>query len=304
MDFALYLFAQEKPEILLLNLALCDDIGHIHGANLGKRQMAGIISNVDRQLGRLIEAHKQAGIYERTIFVITSDHGMSANLHTIDETPMASIVSQYGLKRSAARLEFYVSDPAKAKEAAEKMARLKLQGIHAVYYKEKDGEGGYRYLPAPGSTLEGTLDACYRYLTSTYACPHSLDVVCFPAANWNIQEAMQYFKGDHGTATWENQHIPLIIAGPGFKKGVLSHAPARLVDVPPTILAAVGLKSEKMDGVVLPDALASPADSLLQAQQALNAKLTPLQEALKRRHDQDLAKAAPIQHSADLHDGG
>lgn len=289
VDFALQLFAKEKPEILLLNLALCDDIGHTHGANLGKEQMAGIINNVDRQLGRIIEAYKQAGVYDNTIFVITSDHGMSANLRTIDETPMAPIVSEYGIKRSAARLEFYVNNPAKAKEAAEKIARLKLGGIHAVYYKEKDGRGGYRYLPAAGSAVDATLDACYRYLTSTYASAQSVDLVCFSAENWNVKEATQYFKGDHGTVTWENQHIPLIIAGPGLKKGTTTHAPARLVDVAPTVLTAMGLKAEKMDGVVLADALASPTDALVRAQQAVNAQLTPLRDALKRRHEQDVA---------------
>jgi predicted AlkP superfamily pyrophosphatase or phosphodiesterase len=292
VDFALRLFAKEKPEILLLNLALCDDIGHTHGANLGKEPMAGIIANVDRQLGRLMEAYRQAGILDKTIIVVTSDHGMSANFRTIDETPTAQVVSEYGMQRSAARLEFYVKEPAKAKEAADKIAHLKLAGIHAVYYKEKDGERGFRYVPAPGSTLSPDLDACYRYLTSTYASAQSADLVCFSDEHWNIRESMSYFKGDHGTVTWENQHIPLIIAGPGIKKGLTSHAPARLVDIAPTVLAGMGLKPEKMDGVVLADALVSPADALIGAQQAVNAQLNPLQAALKQRHDQDVAAQA------------
>jgi len=304
IDFALRLFEREKPEVLLINLALCDDIGHMYGANLGREQTAQIISNVDRQIGRLIDAYKRAGVYENTFFVITSDHGMSANLHTIDETPMAPIVSEYGLKRSAARLEFYVNNPAKAKEAAEKIASLKLDGIHAVYYKVKDDKGGYQYLPASGSKVDSALDACYRYLTSTYASPQSPDLVCFPAENWNIKKATEYFKGDHGTATWENQHIPLIIVGPGIKKGVISHAPARLVDVAPTILAAIGLKSEKMDGVVLADALVSAPEELVRAQEAVNAQLTPLRDALKRRHDQDLMRTASTRSLEGARDAG
>ena len=292
VDFALQLFAKERPQVLLINLALTDDIGHTHGANLGREQIVGVINNADRQIGRLVETYRQAGILDRTLFVVTSDHGMSANLRTIDETPMAGIVAEYGMKRSAARLEFYVADSSKAREAAEKFARLKLPGVHAVYYKEKDGERGFRYVPAPGSTLAPDLDACYRYLTSTYASAQSADVVGFSAENWNIDEATSYFKGDHGTVTWENQHIPLILAGPGIKRGVKSSAPARLVDIAPTIVAAMGLKTEKMDGVVLADALASPADAFVRAQQTVNAQLTPLKDALKRRHDQDVAAKA------------
>jgi hypothetical protein len=292
VDFALDLFAKERPQILLLNLALCDDIGHMHGANLGKPQMAGIINNFDRQLARLVDAYQQAGIYDQTLFVVTSDHGMSANLHTIDETPLEPIVARYGMKRSASRLEFYVDDPSQAGEAAARIAKLKLQGLHAVYHKEKDGERGFRYVPAPGGTVEADLDACYRYLTSTFASPQSPDLVCFPAENWNIKEASSYFKGDHGTATWENQHIPLVLAGPGIRRGVTSSAPARLVDIAPTIVAAMGLKPQKMDGVVLADALLSPGDDQVQAQRALTAQLEPLKNALKRRHAQDVAAQA------------
>lgn len=291
VDVALRLFEQECPEILLLNLALCDDTGHTHGAELGREQMAGIIANADRQLGRLMEAYRQAGIYDHTVWVITSDHGMSANLRTIDETPMAPIISEYDMKRSAARLEFYLSDPAKAREAAEKISRLTLPGIHAVYYKEKDGSG-FRYLPAPGTAIDPHLDACYRYLTSTYASPQSVDLVGFPAENWNIQESASYFQGDHGTVTWENQHIPLFLAGPGIRKGLASLAPARLADIAPTILAAMGLLPAKMDGVVLADALEAPGAEWVNNQRAVTAQLSPLRDALQERHNQD-AKAWP-----------
>lgn len=115
----------------------------------------------------------------------------------------------------------------------------------------------------------------------------------FPAENWNVQLSASYFKGDHGTGTWENQHIPLIVSGPGFRKGVTSHAPARLVDIAPTVLVAMGLKPEKMDGVALADALEAPSDDLSRAQDAATVELTPLRAALKARHEQDVAQAMP-----------
>lgn len=175
IDLALQLFEREKPEILLINLPQTDNSGHKTGGITDKQSMAAVIGNVDRQIGRLMEAYREAGLYDRTIFVVTADHGMSANVHTIDETAMAPIVAEYGMERSAARLEFYIKDPPRAGEAAERIAQLGLEGIHAVYSKQRSEQGAYSYAPAPTTAgrLAPELDACYRYLTSTYASPQS-----------------------------------------------------------------------------------------------------------------------------------
>jgi arylsulfatase A-like enzyme len=88
--------------------------------------------------------------------------------------------------------------------------------------------------------------------------------------------------GDHGTATWQNQHVPLVVSGPGIRRGVASSAPARLVDIAPTILAAMGLpRAARMDGVVLADALVAPSPSQLAEQGASDASLGPLRDALR-----------------------
>jgi uncharacterized protein (DUF3084 family) len=63
------LFAKERPQVLLINLALTDDIGHTHGANLGREQVVGVINNADRQIGRLVETYRQAGILDSTVSI-------------------------------------------------------------------------------------------------------------------------------------------------------------------------------------------------------------------------------------------
>ncbi|MBU0611261.1 MAG: alkaline phosphatase family protein, partial [Armatimonadetes bacterium] len=294
VDLALQVFARDKPEILLINLPQTDNSGHKVGATLDRTAMAAVIANADRQIGRIMEAYRQAGLYERTVFVVTADHGMAPNLQTIDEGPMAAIVSKYGMERTAARLEFYVKDPARAGEAAEEIARLRMPGIHRVYYKTRDAQGACAYLPAASSAghADPELDACYAYLTSTYASAESADVVLFSAEDWNVKLSSEYFKGDHGTVTWDTQHVPLVLAGPGLRRGVTSQAPARLVDIAPTILTAMGLQPTSMEGIALADALASPTEDLTRQQQVVSDRLTPLRDALRRRHDQDLGSQA------------
>jgi predicted AlkP superfamily pyrophosphatase or phosphodiesterase len=298
VDMALALFEKARPEVLLVNLALTDDTGHTSGPT-DRTAMTPMIANVDRQIGRLMEAYSKAGLMEETVFVVTSDHGMSANLRTIDETPMAPIVAEYGMERSAARLEFYVKDPAKAPEAAERIAALRMPGIHAVYAKRRDGEAvRYELAPSSRAGLADALAACYTYLLSTYAGRTSPDVVLFSAENWNIREASSYYRGDHGTTTWENQHIPLIIAGPGIKKGAISHAPARLVDVAPTIAAAMGLDHGRMDGIVLADALVRPTNAQMERQAGASRQLAAHRDALKNRHEADLAGTPAARQTA------
>jgi hypothetical protein len=62
-----------------------------------------------------------------------------------------------------------------------------------------------------------------------------------------------------------------------------------LVDVAPTVLTLMGIVPEKMDGIVLSDALQSPTARQVRTQMALNSELVPLVEALKELSKADLA---------------
>jgi len=296
IDLALKTFEQEKPEIMLINLSLTDNIGHITDVNNDPKSMKQIIDNVDVQVGRLVEAYKKAGIFDDTLFVITSDHGMSPNKKIIDETKLKTIFADYQIIGAASRVEYYMKEPLNALEAAEKIAQLNVEGIEAVYYKTKDNQGKYIYQSAPHSLnqMKPDLEATFRYLTSTYASPQGADLVLFPSDYWSTKEATEYFKGDHGTATWENQHIPLIFCGPGIKKGAISESPARLVDFAPTILVAMGFEPERMDGIVLADALENPTNEQITSQQKSNSFLFPLQNSLRKKTSVDAYKPKKV----------
>jgi arylsulfatase A-like enzyme len=82
---------------------------------------------------------------------------------------------------------------------------------------------------------------------------------------------------------WGDQHIPLIIAGPGVQRGITSSYPARLVDIAPTVEHLLGAPTGRVDGVVLGDALTSASPAIKAAQQRRGGELRPLQAALKAR---------------------
>jgi arylsulfatase A-like enzyme len=90
--------------------------------------------------------------------------------------------------------------------------------------------------------------------------------------------------------------VPLVIKGPGVKRGVLSDFPARLMDVAPTVLTLLGIQPTNMDGVVLADALIAPTRAQENAQDALTPALTAYQRAIIARSQADVAAQHPPTH--------
>jgi len=63
-------------------------------------------------------------------------------------------------------------------------------------------------------------------------------------------------KGTHATLSRFDMHNTLIAAGPDFRNGLTSDVPSGNVDIAPTILSILGLKSTgAMDGRVLSEAM-------------------------------------------------
>jgi len=257
-DLALKLLNKVKPEILLINLPQTDESGHWCMSINDAEIMGKVVSNADKQIGRVMEAYKQAGIYESTIFVVTADHGMTPTMHEIPQGPIYKAAKDSGSKQS---------------------------------------DGSYAYLPT--STTEklitGDLDKCFRYLTSTCASDTSYDILLPQSENWRY--VIPLFSGkaqpsSHETVTWNNQHIPLIIAGPGVKKGASVDSPARIVDIAPTVLTLMDIKPRKMDGIALADCLEKATAQQIEAQNAVTQYLKPLSAALKASSESDLAENA------------
>src|SRR5437764_4479686 len=105
---------------------------------------------------------------------------------------------------------------------------------------------------------------------------HEPSVVLFCRSNTTTSSASTHWKADHGGPTWQSQHIPLILSGPGIRAGRTISAPAQLSDVAPTVLAAMGVRPAGMEGRVLTDALADPAPRDRRARDAEVHRLRPV----------------------------
>jgi hypothetical protein len=166
------------------------------------------------------------------------------------------------------------------------MARV--PGVEAAYFQTEIG-GAYAYELAPNSLIDRNLDDAYRYLLGTFAGPTAPDVVA-PFRENTIGAAFKSAHGDHGGLNWGAQHIPLVMSGPGVNAGGVSHFPARLMDVAPTVLRLLGIPFPAADGIALADALLLPTGGEVSDQLALAPALSAYQDAIVGRSATDIAE--------------
>ncbi len=295
MEMTLALVREAQPTLLMVNLPQTDGAGHQSGGITAPEVMRGAVQNADAQIGRLVALYKSLGLYDETVWVVTSDHGMIPDAHAIPRSVINVAMLQAGLKPQGkgGDQHLWLPDPSRAREVALAIAAQRVPDVHAAFYKVRQGNR-YRFeLAEPiGPKASPQAVAAYQFLADTYACPNGPDVSVFSAENtmWGSKPKAPGSRGRHNTATWGTQHVPLIIAGPGVRTGVTSDYPARLCDIAPTVLSALGIAPRDMDGVVLADAVADPRAWDSQAQANREAELAPLVEALEQQAQADLAR--------------
>lgn len=271
-----------QPRALLLNLLDTDTAGHNWGGLSNPDTLRPILKTTDRALGELMGAYRQAGIFEQTLWVITADHGMTPKSDIIVPAEVYQAIGFTFRDNEQSFLpEVRLIDHAQARPLAAKIAALKLPGITGAYYRVKN-EDGYGYQPASTTrdTLSPDLNSAYLYLLGTFAGAYSPDVVVTTSGTVGFDKRHESPGGSHNMINWADQHILMGFAGPGTARAVDSAAPARPVDILPTVARLMDLPAPDADGSILADALLSPLAEELAAQQGLNAELVPLRDAL------------------------
>jgi Type I phosphodiesterase / nucleotide pyrophosphatase len=278
------------PEVLMVNLPGADVYGHPYGGPATPAVMSPVVAGLDRNIGRILDAYKRAGIYSQTLFIVTADHGMVPNDRAVPGILTKAAVrqagGQYFFHTGGTAADIYLRNYWHARAVSREM--LRVPGVEAAYYRIQP-HGHAEYLPAPGLAIDPTLDAAYQYLLSTFVGPTSPDVVV-PFRENTIGEVSATAHGDHGGLNWGAQHIPLILSGPGVSSGALSHFPARLMDVAPTALRLMDVPVPAMDGIVLADALDIPFAGDVAGQVRLAPALTVYLDALVTQSTKNLAE--------------
>ncbi len=280
MRLARETFEQTKSNVIMLNVPEFDQpLGHIWGANRDMKDATRLMQQFDYSLGTVEDAYRKAGVLDQTVFVITADHGFQAFDRLVTPDVINNAVSSVGLKVTSGAYHtadfLWLDNSARSNAAAAAIAGLGNPYIQAVYFKEQSATG-YDYVRASGAGLFDApgMEAANQLLLDSFEGADSPDVVVMFRDGTAGGYAENKWKGDHGGADWESQHIPLIISGAGVRQGATSAYPARLIDVAPTVLALLGAPWSEMNGTALADALVSPPAGSAIAQAARGPSLS------------------------------
>jgi Type I phosphodiesterase / nucleotide pyrophosphatase len=288
MTLAARTFEVLRQQVSLINLPDSDwPLGHPWGANQDPKDVRVLMQAFDADLGRLEDTYRKAGVLDKTLFVITADHGFAPTLHQVPRSVISSAVQKAGTSivkdnyHTAAYL--WIRNASKAGSIAANIAHQQNPYIQSVYFRSETAQGP-EYIRATGSNLllAPGMEAANQYLLQTFNGPSGPDIVVLSTENSaGVAGGQVAWKADHGGADWESQHVPLILSGPGIRRRHFSNWPARLEDIAPTVLSVMGVQPAGMHGLILADSLRTPTLDERNSQAQLAVTLRPVIAAMQ-----------------------
>lgn len=277
-------FALLRQRITLINYPDFDwPLGHVNGGSLDRPGVIKLMQIFDRDLGLIEDAYRRAGILKQTLFVVTADHGMAPIRRFVPDSLFDNAVKAAGTTAPSmthnTATYIWLQNLAKAPAVAANILRAHDPGIQSVYYLTRTARGE-QYTLGPGQKLLPRTNTANQYLLQTLMNGHEPAVVVFCTKGATTSSPTAHWKADHGGSTWGVQHVPLVIAGPGIKKGFVTDLPAQLEDIAPTALVAMGVRPSGMEGKALTEALTDPYDADVAKRQEEIARVQPVVQAL------------------------
>ena len=283
---ALSAVSNMHPRILLINYPEFDwPLGHIDGSILDKAAVKTDMRGYDADLGRIEAAYRKAGILNQTLFVITADHGMMPITRFVPSSEINDAITQAGTTApdvaSSSADYIWLADGTKAQSVAENISAIHDPGIQSTYYLTSVNDV-VQYKLASGSGISAADDRANQYLLGALLNGHEPSVVVFGKEGTSFTNPItSHWKADHGGASWQSQHVPLIMAGPGIQSGLINNDPVQLDDVAPTVLTDMGVSPTGMEGDALTEALLRSTKAEKKVRAAEARMLAPVAAALR-----------------------
>jgi arylsulfatase A-like enzyme len=267
-------------------LALDDDPTSSFGAD--GAELAAIVEDYDAGIGELLAALDDEGLTASTNIIVTLDHG-KVNAHNQvalgtrggggtapADGQLAAVVTAQGAALGLDTTSYALLD-----EDGDALLYARVDGAGTAAGAAAQTDLAHRLVSLVQSgalvgvdttrtmTADGWLGT-RRFHDFRASGPNQADVILYPQDDWTLnqvdaantapgpfQEHTQYPYGRHGGFSVDELYVPLIMAGPAFKSGVLLPHPVEHADVAPTALAALGA------GVALRTAARGPIQAAL-----------------------------------------
>ena len=223
----------EVPAFLAVYAAEIDTLLHEEGP--ASASLPALLDAYDRELGRLVQGVRGAGLAGRTALMLTADHGFSAWTQTIMPALVEAIGSG-GLRPEVVQVG--------ASPAADTEVVLLSNGVRMsnVYLRGRAAGDAGRAAVRQAADRVGHVANVFdqRDLRRLRASDKLGDIVleAEPPYHFSLLDDGNV-RGSHGS-TFERA-VPLVLAGRGVRRHRGGAANASLVDVAPTIAALLGL---------------------------------------------------------------
>jgi arylsulfatase A-like enzyme len=255
-----------QPEVALAWFPEPDTSGHFIG--IGASQTLAVLERCDTQVGRILEALEARGWSERSLVIVLSDHGQ---ITVTEQVPLFEDLSRAGFPTAprAADGATLLGVPGafgelrlrNGDERVRDCVVARLQDHPAIghlFTRDVDGVEG----ASPGTLslrLVGLDHARAPDIAFTLRSGSEPDHYGLRGRGLFIS-GVPVNGGMHGGLNPHEMSTVLILGGPGVLSGARIEAPAGLIDIAPTVLAALGLKTPPtMVGQPLAAAFGAPA---------------------------------------------
>ena len=272
-DAALEVMRREPWSGLFLTFGGIDKVAHMLGEQDGpglasvpsQYRLADVLRIADAQLGRILGELDARGLADRTMVVVTADHGGQRHeaylgnnrfqsccpYENVADTPEPPYwlehLNNVGKLRTGyadSDITLWLSDHSESNERALVRGLQDVSGVTEIYAKRNAGDA-YHYEQVYTS-LEKQEDAFRSWasthseeLANTMAGAGGPDLIALLADGYGFGRI-----GGHGGAQEKVQRIPMIIRVPGEKPSTRTVA-LRLMDLAPEIASVLGLSGQK-----------------------------------------------------------
>ena len=242
-----FIIKSHRPNLLLIHLIELDGVHHRNGPRT--KPAIEMAEREDSYIGRIIEATRQAGIFEKTSFLIVSDHGFSKISKKYEPNVVLAKEQLITLDANGAAVSWKAAAwPAGGscaiilRDMADKETEAKVTAIFSKLAKDKNSpirqisvRDDLRRLGAiPQATL--MLEAAPGYSFD--------DALTGP----EVRDSGETYRGTHGyLPTSSEMRASLIIYGVGARNGAKLPL-ARMIDIAPTVATLLQLNLPQAEG--------------------------------------------------------
>ena len=249
---------KHRPNLMFTHPGMVDSARHSTGLFTPKVKEA--LDLVDRWLGMLMDAAKEAGIYEDTSFVVLSDHGhleikrvicpnvVFADRGLIKTDEKGKILSWDAYIKSAALSgQVFLRDPEdkalkeRVYTLLQEMCQEGIYGISRVFTKE-EAEKAY-HLSGP-----------FSFVVESDGFSSLGDEWTRPMVRPFDLTDYKYGHSTHGHLPEKGPQPPFLCMGKGFRSGVVLEE-GEIVDEGPTFAKILGLSLPEADGQAIEELL-------------------------------------------------